>query len=72
MLLLRNRKRQLKFLGFKMRKDHLENLTLCGNTERKRDRGMDENLPDKPVQMFDKTWCWSDAEKKKLTMFYKR
>lgn len=72
MLLLRNRKRQLKFLGFKMRKDHLENLILCGNTERKRDRGMDENLPDKPVQMFDKTWRWSDAEKKKLTMFYKR
>lgn len=33
---------------------------------------MDENLPDKPVQMFDKTWRWSDAEKKKLTMFYKR
>lgn len=44
-----------------MRKEHLENLIFSGNIEGKRDRGMNENLRDKLVQMFDRTWRWNDT-----------
>lgn len=43
-LILRMRKRQLKFLGHKMRKESLENLTLTGNIEDKRDKGKTSHL----------------------------
>lgn len=39
MLVLRIEKKQLKFLGYIVRKEELQNLTLTGHIDSKRDRG---------------------------------
>lgn len=66
MLAHRIRKKQLKFLGHIIRKEGLENLTLTGHIEGKRD-GINSNLHNKLMNMDSRTWTGRDGDNTKLT-----